>query len=359
MPRSANIVPHRAPRTLLREARRRAHPGARRRHGHHDPGDEARRGGLSRRALRRLEPRGARQQRPAQPHPAGRDPRHPLRLFPRRRRHRLDQHLLLDLDRAGRLRPVRHRLRAQPRGRAAGARGRDAGGSSEDGRPRFVAGALGPTNRTASISPDVANPGYRAVTFDDLRAGLRRADARAARRRRRHAADRDHLRHAQRQGRDLRHRRAMRGARRRRAGDDLRHHHRPLRPAAVGPDAGGVLEFGAARRAALGRLQLRARRRADARAHRRHGARLRHADLRLSERRPAERVRPLRREPGRHGAPSRRVRRGRPRQHRRRLLRHHARAHPRHRRGGARQDAARRCPRSSRCCGSPGSSRSR
>jgi 5-methyltetrahydrofolate--homocysteine methyltransferase len=38
----------------------------------------------------------------------------------------------------------------------------------EDGRRRFVAGALGPTNRTASISPDVNNPGFRAVTFDDL-----------------------------------------------------------------------------------------------------------------------------------------------------------------------------------------------
>jgi 5-methyltetrahydrofolate--homocysteine methyltransferase len=37
-----------------------------------------------------------------------------------------------------------------------------------DGRPRFVAGAVGPTNRTASISPDVNNPGFRAVTFDDL-----------------------------------------------------------------------------------------------------------------------------------------------------------------------------------------------
>jgi 5-methyltetrahydrofolate--homocysteine methyltransferase len=49
---------------------------------------------------------------------------------------------------------------------------------SEDGTPRFVAGALGPTNRTASISPDVANPGYRAVTFDDLR-GLRRTGAAA------------------------------------------------------------------------------------------------------------------------------------------------------------------------------------
>ncbi len=37
------------------------------------------------------------------------------------------------------------------------------------GSPRFVAGAMGPTNRTASISPDVNNPGYRAVTFDELR----------------------------------------------------------------------------------------------------------------------------------------------------------------------------------------------
>lgn len=41
--------------------------------------------------------------------------------------------------------------------------------AAEDGKPRFVAGAIGPTNRTASISPDVSNPGYRAVTFDDLR----------------------------------------------------------------------------------------------------------------------------------------------------------------------------------------------
>lgn len=39
----------------------------------------------------------------------------------------------------------------------------------EDGQRRFVAGAIGPTNRTASISPDVNNPGYRAVSFDDLR----------------------------------------------------------------------------------------------------------------------------------------------------------------------------------------------
>ncbi|ASP33397.1 methionine synthase [Labrenzia sp. VG12] len=41
--------------------------------------------------------------------------------------------------------------------------------AEDPSRPRFVAGALGPTNRTASISPDVNNPGYRAVSFDDLR----------------------------------------------------------------------------------------------------------------------------------------------------------------------------------------------
>lgn len=35
-------------------------------------------------------------------------------------------------------------------------------------KPRYVAGAVGPTNRTASLSPDVNDPGYRAVTFDDL-----------------------------------------------------------------------------------------------------------------------------------------------------------------------------------------------
>jgi 5-methyltetrahydrofolate--homocysteine methyltransferase len=38
-----------------------------------------------------------------------------------------------------------------------------------DGRRRYVAGAIGPTNRTLSISPDVNNPGFRAVTFDQVR----------------------------------------------------------------------------------------------------------------------------------------------------------------------------------------------
>ncbi|THH38643.1 5-methyltetrahydrofolate--homocysteine methyltransferase [Aliishimia ponticola] len=40
---------------------------------------------------------------------------------------------------------------------------------AQDGKRRYVAGAVGPTNRTASISPDVNDPGFRAVSFDDLR----------------------------------------------------------------------------------------------------------------------------------------------------------------------------------------------
>ena len=42
--------------------------------------------------------------------------------------------------------------------------------TADPDRPRFVAGVLGPTNRTASISPDVNNPGFRNVTFQELRA---------------------------------------------------------------------------------------------------------------------------------------------------------------------------------------------
>ncbi|MDB5685873.1 MAG: 5-methyltetrahydrofolate--homocysteine methyltransferase [Rhizorhabdus sp.] len=41
--------------------------------------------------------------------------------------------------------------------------------AAKDGRPRFVAGAVGPTNKTLSLSPDVNDPGYRAVDFDTMR----------------------------------------------------------------------------------------------------------------------------------------------------------------------------------------------
>ena len=38
----------------------------------------------------------------------------------------------------------------------------------DSSKPRFVAGSIGPTNKTASMSPDVSDPGFRAITFDEL-----------------------------------------------------------------------------------------------------------------------------------------------------------------------------------------------
>jgi 5-methyltetrahydrofolate--homocysteine methyltransferase len=45
----------------------------------------------------------------------------------------------------------------------------DAWTAKNPDKPRFVAGAVGPTNKTLSVSPDVSNPGYRAVSFDEIR----------------------------------------------------------------------------------------------------------------------------------------------------------------------------------------------
>src|SRR6516165_9489022 len=61
---------------------------------------------------------------------------------------------------------IAHELNAEG---ARLAREAAASAQDEDGSERFVAGAIGPTNRTASISPDVSNPGFRAITFDELR----------------------------------------------------------------------------------------------------------------------------------------------------------------------------------------------
>ncbi|MGQ0661188.1 homocysteine S-methyltransferase family protein [Sphingosinicella sp.] len=44
---------------------------------------------------------------------------------------------------------------------------------AKDGRPRFVAGAIGPTNKTLSLSPDVNDPGFREIDFDTLKAVYR------------------------------------------------------------------------------------------------------------------------------------------------------------------------------------------
>ena len=45
--------------------------------------------------------------------------------------------------------------------------------ANDPGKPRFVAGSIGPTNKTASLSPDVNDPGFRAITFDELRVAYR------------------------------------------------------------------------------------------------------------------------------------------------------------------------------------------
>ena len=51
----------------------------------------------------------------------------------------------------------------------------DAAEAATPGKPRFVVGVLGPTSKTASLSPDVNRPGFRATSFDDLRAAYREA----------------------------------------------------------------------------------------------------------------------------------------------------------------------------------------
>ncbi len=123
---------------------------------------------------------------------------------------------------------------------------------------------------------------------------------------------------------------------------DLGHHHRCLGPHALGPDRGGLLEFRAPREAAVHRLQLRAGRapaaspRRGARAHRRR------VRLGAPQRGPAQRDGGVRRAARRDRRLPARLGRERLAQHHRRLLRHHARPHPRHRRGGAGVPAARR-----------------
>jgi methionine synthase I (cobalamin-dependent) len=74
--------------------------------------------------------------------------------------------------------------------------------AADEAGGRFVAGSVGPLNVTLSLSPRVEDPAYRAVSFDQVYARVRRADAGAGRGRGRPAADRDDLRHAEREGRD-------------------------------------------------------------------------------------------------------------------------------------------------------------
>ena len=168
-------------------------------------------------------------------------------------------------------------------------------------RPRFVAGAIGPTNRTASLSPDVNNPGFRNVTFDELAEAYKEAakglveggadlllvetifdtlNAKAA-----IFGIKDYL-DEEASGR---------------ADHDLRHHHRRERPHALRSGNGGVLELRPSRRADQRRPELRPGLRRIAAVHRGALRHRRDARERLPECRASERVRRVRREPRVHG----------------------------------------------------------
>ena len=164
----------------------------------------------------------------------------------------------------------------------------DAAELAEPDRPRFVAGSLGPTNRTASMSSDVADPAARSVTWDELATAYRESaaglveggadillietifdtlNAKAA------------IFAVESLFDELGERLPL---------DHLGDHRRRVRPDAVGPDGRGVLAQHPSRRPADRRPQLRTRAQAVARAPRRAVARRRPAGLGLPERRPSE-----------------------------------------------------------------------
>ena len=151
------------------------------------------------------------QQRSARADAARRHRRHPRAVPRSRRRHHRDQHVHRD-DRSRRPTTASQSLAYEinVEGARVARRVADEWTARTPDRPRFVAGSIGPTNRTLSISPDVNNAAFRASTFDEMRAAYARAGARPDRRRRRPPAARDHLRHAERQGGARRHRGGVR-----------------------------------------------------------------------------------------------------------------------------------------------------
>ena len=164
-----------------------------------------------------------------------------------------------------------------------------------DGKPRAVAGAVGPTTKLLSMSPEVGDPGRRDSDFDDMAERLQRANRGLIE----GGADlllietiTDTLNAKSgavgRVG-------SVRRNRRRAAALDQRHHHRSIGPHAVGANRGGVLQFAAPRQAVGDRSELRARPRRHARVPGRSRARRRMRGERLSERGLAQRHGRLRR----------------------------------------------------------------
>ena len=220
---------------------------------------------------------------------------------------------------------------------------------------RFVAGSVGPLNITLSLSPRVDDPGFRTHTFDEV------VEAYA-----------EQIRGLADGGVDLllietifdtlNCKAAIAAAREvapRAAVVDQRHDRRPLGAHADRADDRSVLDRDRARRPGDRRRQLLAGRQGDAPVRRRsRGARVL-PDVLPPERRPPERLRRLRRDPGRHLVAPARVRARRLPERRRLLLRVDAGAHPRDRGRGARPRAAPDPVASGRDRASPASRRSR
>ena len=152
---------------------------------------------VRRRPLRRM-------QRERRPHAARSDSPHARRLSRSRRRHCRDRELPGQSNRARRVRPRARHARAQPYRRDS--REQAAKFSTPDKR-RFVAGSMGPTTKSISVTG--------GITFDQMRDGYQIQAEGLHRRRRRHPAARDRQRHAQLQGRPGRNRERDRQARRR------------------------------------------------------------------------------------------------------------------------------------------------
>ena len=151
-------------------------------------------------------------------------------------------------------------------------------------KPRFVAGAIGPTPKTASISPDVNDPGARNVTFDELRAAYYEQAKALLDGGSRPVPRRNDFRHAECEGCVVCAGRVVRGHRRAVADHDFRHRHRCIGPHPVWANGRGVLELAASCEAAHLRFELRAGCGADAPVYRGAGEAVRYVRLVLSER---------------------------------------------------------------------------
>jgi hypothetical protein len=194
-------------------------------------------------------------------------------------------------------------------------------------KQRFVAGAVGPTNRTASISPDVNNPGFRNVSFDELR-----------------DAYKEQVKALIAGGSDIILIETIFDTLNAKAAGlatlEVFDEVGVTLPVMIGPDAGSLLVFHAPPEAVLDRPQLRAGCRPDAPIPCGALARRRRPYLGLSERGSSERDGRLRRNAGRYGLRHRAVGRGWADQHHRRLLRINPRSHPAHRRARRQAQAA-------------------